>query len=91
MNRYYLNEKNFLYVSDGARSISHQTNIQDFLIEKFKFRKAYCKLNVIYKKDIEILVNTLYPFRELIYKNKNNLFQKLSVLLKQEEIRKSYG
>ncbi len=90
MNRYYLNEKNFLYVSDGARSLSHQTKIQDFLIQKFKFRKAYCRLNVLYRKDIEMLVKILYPFRKRIYKSNNKILQKIAVVLKHEEIRKSY-
>ena len=40
----YLNENNFRYVNDGAKSMSHDTNIQEFLIKKFKFRKAYCQL-----------------------------------------------
>lgn len=90
MNRYYLNEKNFLYVSDGARSLSHQTNIQDFLINKFKFRKAYCKLNVVYRKDIEILVRLLYPVRKLFYQSNNKFLQKIGVVLKHEEIKRSY-
>jgi len=90
MNKYYLNEKNFLYVSDGARSISHKTNIQDFLISKFRFRKAYCKLNIAYRKDIELLVKILFTFRRIFFSSKNKYFQKLSVLLKHEEIRKSF-
>ena len=48
MNKYYLNENNFKYVNNGTRSISHQTNIHDFLIDKFKFRKAYCKMEIEY-------------------------------------------
>ena len=90
MNKYYLNEKNFLYVNDGARSLSHETNIQEFLISKFRFRKAYCKLNVVYRKDIEILVNILYPFKNLIYKSNNKILQKIGVVLRHEEIRRSY-
>jgi len=93
MNEYYLNEKKYRYVSDGARSISHDTNIQEYLEYKFNFRKAYCKLHVVYRWDIKIVVNMLYPFRNLIYKlnNKlnNKIYHKLAVLLKQEEIRKS--
>ena len=57
MNNYYLNKKNFKYINDGARSISHETNIQEFLIQKFRFRKAYCKLNIIYSRDIRLLVS----------------------------------
>ena len=28
------------YVNEGTRSILHETNVQSFLIDKFKFRKA---------------------------------------------------
>ena len=90
MNKYYINEQNFLYVNDGARSLSHETNIQEFLISKFKFRKAYCRLNIVYRKDIKLLTNILFPFRKILYKIDNNICNKLSVLLKQEEIRRSY-
>ena len=41
MNQHYLNERNFRYVNDGARSYFYKTNIQSYLIQKFKFRKAY--------------------------------------------------
>ncbi|MBQ5378306.1 MAG: hypothetical protein IIU48_07280, partial [Prevotella sp.] len=41
MNQYYLQEKGFRYVTDGARSITEHSNIQPFLEEKFHFRKAY--------------------------------------------------
>ena len=33
MNRYYLNEQKFKYVNDGAKSMSHDTNIQTFLTQ----------------------------------------------------------
>jgi len=90
MNRYYLNDKDFLYVSDGARSILHDTNIQEFLIKKFQFRKAYCRLNIVYRWDIKLIVIFLYPFRKIILKINQNFFKKISVLLAQEEIQRSY-
>lgn len=90
MNQYYINEKKYLYVSDGARSISHDTNIQDFLIQKFHFRKAYCRLNIVYRDDVGLLVNALYPFKTFFAMFDNKYFKKILVLLKHEEIRKSY-
>jgi hypothetical protein len=90
MNRYYINEQKFLYVNDGARSISHDTNIQNFLIDKFHFRKAYCKLNIIYRWDIGLIITILYPFRKITTKSGNSLFKKIAVLLRQEEIRRSF-
>jgi len=91
MNNYYLNEKRFKYVNDGARSISHETNIQEFLMQKFKFRKAYCKLNIIYSKPIGTLVKMLYPFRLVLRLLNFGPFIKLNILLHQEEIRRSYA
>ena len=86
MNKYYLNNKHLKYVNDGARSLVHQSNIQEFLIKKFKFRKAFCRLHVIYSPKIKILINILYPFRNTIHKVNFNLFQKIGIVLKQEEI-----
>ena len=66
MDRYYLEDKKLKYVNDGSRSITEHSGIQPFLIEKFKFRKAYCHLQVYYKWWIRIIVFLLYPFRKLI-------------------------
>jgi hypothetical protein len=66
MNEYYLREKHFSYVNDGARSLTEHSNIQEFLIQKFKFRKAYCKLYVEYVWWLKILIKILYPFRNII-------------------------
>lgn len=66
MNRYYLEELGMKYVSDGARSITEHSNIQSFLVDKFHFRKAYCRLQVEYRWWVGVFVNLLFPFRKLI-------------------------
>ena len=66
MNEYYLGEKHFKYVTDGSRSITEHSNIQPFLEQNFKFRKAYCKLKLHYKWWFGIIVRLLYPFRNII-------------------------
>lgn len=66
MNQYYLEEKKMLYVSDGARSITEHSNIQPFLIEKFKFRKAYCCLQLKYKWWLHFIIMILFPSRSII-------------------------
>lgn len=66
MNRYYLEELKVKYVNDGARSITNHSNIQPFLIDKFKFRKAYCHLSIKYQWWMGMAVCMLYPFRKLI-------------------------
>ena len=90
MNYYYLNKKGIKYVNDGARSISHETNIQSFLIQKFKFRKAYCKLTIIYSPKIKFALTIIYPFKSLICLLKFGPFIKINILINQEKIIRSY-
>jgi hypothetical protein len=90
MNRYYLNENNFRYVNNGARSISHDTNIQEFLMQKFRFRKAYCKLHVLYTPRVRVIVSILYPFRCVFKYLPGSFFKKIADLLSQEKIVKSF-
>lgn len=66
MNQYYLEEKKLRYVSDGSRSISEHSNIQEFLIHNFKFRKAYCKLKIHYKWWFNVVIKMLFPFKNII-------------------------
>jgi hypothetical protein len=49
MNRYYLQEQSFACVNNGFRSIAHNTNIQDLLIDYFGFRQIPTNLYVSYR------------------------------------------
>lgn len=91
MNTHYINERHFDYVSDGARSIAHSTNIQEFLIHKFQFRKAFCTLHLAYRKDIGYLIRLLYPFRHWLANVRHPMLRKLSTLLIQEELCRSHA
>lgn len=66
MNQYYLEQKNFHYVTDGSRSITEHSGVQQWLIQNFHFRKAYCHLAIHYQWWMKIAVKTLYPFRKII-------------------------
>ena len=66
LNKYYLEKQGFKYVSDGSRSITEHSQIHDFLIQNFNFRKAYCQLEVHYRWWVKIAVKMLYPFRKII-------------------------
>ena len=87
MNEYYLVERGLRYVSDGARNISHNTNIHQFLESKFGFRRAYCLLNVVYAPRVAMAVAFLYPFRAVI--RKLGMSARVNVLLEQERIRRA--
>lgn len=82
MNKYYIEEKKMLYVTDGARSITEHSNIQSFL-EKFNFRRAYCHLRVTYVWWLKTVINILYPFRKLFGNSK------LGYLLRFEAINRN--
>jgi hypothetical protein len=66
MNEYYLKECGLKYVNDGGRSITEHSNIQPFLMQKFNFRKAYCRINIVYKPWLAVMVKALFPFRKWI-------------------------
>ncbi len=76
------------YLSDGARAISHETHFQDYLEKYFGFRKAYCKLRVVYPLPLKVTVTLLFPFRRLFkkFEGKSDFLHLLSAILTQEEI-----
>lgn len=82
MNRYYLEERHIPFVCDGARSITGHSNIQQVLEDKFKFRKAYCDVQVFYKPMMGLAVRILFPFRNMIKSPKVN------AILRQEAWRR---
>lgn len=88
MNKHYLNDEKLLYVSDGARNISHRTGIHDFLISKFGFRRAYAKLHIVYSPWLALAVRVLYPVRAMFAKAESGSLRKIAILLAQESIRR---
>ena len=73
------------YINDGARSIRHETNFQEYLIKYFGFRKAYCNLKIKYRRPYGWLVNLIYPFRNYI-SGKSKIGSLVSGILKMEQI-----
>lgn len=81
----YVNGKG-VPVSNGSRSISHETEIQDFL-RCFNFQREYAELHVIYRPDIRVLVHLLYPLRNLLkYFTVISFVKKITSVLFQEDI-----
>lgn len=89
MEKHYLCDRSFEYISDGARSINHDTNIHNFLIGKFKYRKAYAKLRIVYNPLLLLLIKLLLPFEFLFSKLPWGVTSKVSIALNQELIRRS--
>lgn len=92
MLEYYLNDRNLLYVSDGCRSIYHQTGVQDFLMERFGFERAFAKLEVVYSPGFLAIVSLVYPFYRLldqVHLDGAPFLDKGRAILFQERIRRN--
>ena len=90
---YYLNQKKFYYVLDGARCIHHRTNFQELLIKIFGFQKEYALLNVVYSKRLAFGIKLAWPFRKIFWaiweKWSNPFFDNVSAVLRLEAIRRN--
>lgn len=78
LNEFYLFTQKYTYVNDGFKSILHTTNIQNFLIQKFNFRKQAIPLNMIYRTSYSFFMKLSYPLRKpisLIDDRLNSLFE----------------
>lgn len=83
----YINNQGKKYVCDGARCINHKTNIQEYLEDMFGFRKAYCKLNLVYRKPFGMLVKIIFPLRKILGMfDSNRLLANINSVLRMEEI-----
>jgi len=92
--KYYLDDQNYKLVSNGTRSIAHDTKMQEFLEIKFNFKKQYCQLNIVYSPILRYSISIAYYFYPIIkFFDKiipNNLIHKTLIILKQEKIKKSF-
>ena len=76
-----------LYIYDGERSVIHETAFQDYLEKYFAFRKAYCKLHIIYNRKYKLIIKIAYIFRKILLKLDGiGLIHKLNGIIKMEEI-----
>lgn len=69
MCSYYLAQSDVRYVDDGGRSLTDHSHVQDFLLEKFCFRKAYTKLNSEFKWYVKLSLIVVSPFEKKINNN----------------------
>jgi len=70
MCEYYLAQEDIQFIDDGGRSLTEHSGVQDFLIEKFHFRKAYTKLNAEFRWYLRLPLMLLSQFESSIKNNK---------------------
>lgn len=71
---HFLNERGCDYIVNSERTIRHKTNRQQYLIEKFNYRKVYCNLHLQIKWWLKVILVLLRPFKGLMKKNNKNAF-----------------
>lgn len=78
-------------INNGTRSIAHDTNYQDVLIN-LGFRKQFCCLNVVYQPWVGFIVKTLYPFRKFVATLPDlGPVHKMQSIVVQEELRRTFN
>lgn len=83
----WLNYPHIKYINSGTRNLNHKTNVQEYKVRTFGYRKAYCKLHIRYRTWFNIIIKFLYCFKNLFYGlDDNDLLHKVNVILKMEDI-----
>ncbi len=81
LGEHYLGQKEVKYISDGARSLDHDTRVQELLMDKFGYRKAFCRLNIYYRSPLGLMVRLLAPFKSILPKGAKSLILQHQVAL----------
>lgn len=64
----YLVHRKCRYVSDGSRSIYHETGVHDFLVGKFGFRRVPASMHVRYSRSLALGLWASRPLEGLVRK-----------------------
>ena len=87
LNNYVLEQGKTVYA--GFRSVAHDTNTHDFLLN-LGYSRVYCDLKVVYRPAVAVCVNLLYGCRSLVDRApESSVKRNIRGLLTQEEIRRS--
>jgi len=69
LSDFYLNKQGFKCLSNGYRTLLHETSVHDFLIKKFGYKKIGLHLELTIRFPWNIFIICLYPFRSIIRKS----------------------
>jgi hypothetical protein len=93
LTHYYLKDRNVTYITNGPRTLLHQTSINSFLI-KMGYRKIYGRLNLVLSKKANLLillgVSKWGKYLDFIERFLPNQWASLNGFLKIHSISKSF-
>jgi hypothetical protein len=84
LSQHYLQNKSVQYINSGYRNIHHKTNVEEYVLRKFSYKKLYLNSKVTYNYILEYYLKLTFPLRKWIGKLHHNL-ESIYLL---EEIRK---
>jgi len=88
LDHYVKNESKPL--NNGFRSLHHQTNMQEFLLQ-FGFRPVYSDLKLVYTPLASLAIRTLYPFRTWLDRiPASRIVAPLRSLVMQEQVSRTF-
>ena len=86
---YYLNHEGKKYADVGSRNLNHKTTAHEYRIQHFQFRKAFCRLHLIYNPKIRPFVKILHLFRPILRRLDHiHLVHEINAVLAMEDIAK---
>lgn len=74
-------------ITNGSRSIKHQTNFNEYLEKYFGFRKAYSKLRIVYRFPLNLLIPCLKPFINFFEKSNSHFCYNIYCVLKMDSFK----
>lgn len=85
IQHHYLINESIPYITAGYTNIYHKTYVQQYVLKKFPFKKAYLKLEVTYSHLLQSFLKLTFPLRTLLGK----LHHDLHTIYRFEEIRRN--
>ena len=75
------------YLSNGSKTINHETEFNEYLEKYFGFKKAFCKLRIEYRPGMQWIINTLFFLRKLLERlDEIGIIHSINAILKMEYI-----
>ncbi|MDD3877220.1 MAG: hypothetical protein PHT69_11400 [Bacteroidales bacterium] len=73
LNSHYIDSNGFSFVNDGFCSLLHDTNIQNFLMDKFGYKKYPVDLYIHFRKPYGLIFKMIMPFKKNFVKPNKRL------------------
>lgn len=85
LSEFYIQNNSFNSISDGYRTLLHDSGVQEFLIKNFGFKKVGLEIELLIKQPWCHILYDMYPLRNLIPVNSLRAVFSLMFIYKQQK------